>query len=294
MRSNPAFPGDAPVEIDRGPLVSIITPSFQQGPYLEATLRSVTDQDYPLMEYIVMDGGSTDGSVEILRSWAERHDITWRSERDAGQADAIQRGVEMASGEIVGWLNSDDVYLDDHVISDVVKAFDAGVSIVTGAGWHLTEEGKRTSRIPVHADRVSHDVLRCVDWVLQPATFVRRELFLRYPLDRSLHFAFDWDFFIRITQDAEPVVIDRDIAGYRLHPTGKSLSGGGPRRRELLEVTRRYNGRLSLRYATLLVVTRLHTLADALPTRPGRSLRRRLMRFAGTTQRWTNGRGIQW
>jgi glycosyltransferase involved in cell wall biosynthesis len=282
------------VQIDRPPLVSIITPSFNQAPWLEATLRSVAMQDYPAVEYIVLDGGSTDGSVDIIRRWAESHDITWRSERDAGQADAIQRGVEMASGEIVGWLNSDDVFLDDRAISDVVAAFGPGVSIVTGAGWHLTEDGERLRRIPVYPDRVTHEVLQCVDWVLQPATFVRRELFLKYPLDIGLHFAFDWDFFIRITRDAEPVAIDREIAGYRLHRSGKSVSGGSPRKRELLEVTRRYNGRFSVRYVTLLCATRLHILADALPTRPGRFLRRRLNRFANWTHRRTNGRGIQW
>ena len=213
------------------PLVSIITPSFNQAPYLEATLRSVALQDYPRIEHIIMDGGSSDGSVDVIRRWAESHDITWQSERDAGQADAIQRGAEMASGEIVGWLNSDDVYLDDRAISDVVAAFDGGLSIVTGAGWHLTEEGERLRRIPVYPDRISHDTLRCVDWVLQPATFVRRELFLKHPLDTSLHFAFDWDFFIRITRDAIPIAIDRDIAGYRLHRAGKSVSGGSRRQR---------------------------------------------------------------
>ena len=276
------------------PLVSIITPSFNQAKYLEATLQSVAIQDYPRIEHIVMDGGSSDGSVDIIRRWAGSHDITWRSGRDGGQADAIQRGAEIASGEIVGWLNSDDVYLDDRAISGVVAAFDTSVSIVTGAGWHLTEEGERIRRIPVYPDRVSHATLRCVDWVLQPATFVRRELLLDHPLDTSLHFAFDWDFYIRITRDCEPRAIDRDIAGYRLHRSGKSVAGGSPRRRELLEVTRRHNGRFSIRYITLLVVTRLHLLADALPPRYGRALRRWLNRFARWTQRLTNGRGIQW
>jgi glycosyltransferase involved in cell wall biosynthesis len=276
------------------PLVSIITPSFNQAPYLEATLRSVAAQDYPWIEHIIMDGGSDDGSVDIIRRWAESHDITWRSERDAGQADAIQRGAEMASGEIVGWLNSDDVYLDDHAVSDVVAAFGAGVSMVTGAGWHLAEDGRRQRRIPVYPDRVSHEALRCVDWVLQPATFVRRELFLRYPLDTTLHFTFDWDFFVRITQDAEAVAIDRDLAGYRLHPSGKSVSGGSRRQRELLEVTRRYRGKFSLRYFTVLSLTGLHLLADALPARPRRVLRRWLDSFARWTQRLTNGRGVPW
>ena len=130
------------------------------------------------------------------------------------EPDAIQRGVDMASREIVGWFDSDDVFLDDHAITDVVASFAPGVSIVTGAGWHLAEDGERLRGMPVYPDSVARDVMRCVDWVLQPATFVKRELFLKYPLDTDLHFAFDWDFFIRITQDAEPVAIDREITRY--------------------------------------------------------------------------------
>ena len=156
-------------------LVSIITPSFNQVSYLEQTIQSVLNQDYADIEYLVIDGASTDGSAEIIKKHASRF-AYWVSEKDSGQADAINKGMARAKGEIVAWLNSDDVFLDEHVVSDIVAAFAPGVDIVTAAGWYLTEGGSRIHRIPVYPERLSYDVLRCVDWVLQPATFFRREL----------------------------------------------------------------------------------------------------------------------
>jgi glycosyltransferase involved in cell wall biosynthesis len=278
-----------------GPLVvSVITPSFNQARFLEATLRSVADQDYPAIEYIVLDGGSTDGSVEILQAWAAEHEVTWLSERDRGQADAIQRGAEMASGEIVAWLNSDDVYLDARVISDVVEVFKSGAQMVTGGGWYIADDGERMEHIPVFWDRLDHETLKHVDWILQPATFVRRELFLSCPLDISLHYTFDWDQFIRLTRAVALTPIDRDIAAYRRHATGKTVSGAGRRQRELLKVTRRYCGVRSFSYLALLPVVATHVVAERLPFWVYRKVARVLNDFAKFTQILTNGRGIQY
>ena len=92
------------------PLISIITPSFNQGKFIEQTILSVLNQHYPNFEHIIIDGGSTDGSIEILKKYPH---LIWKSEKDRGQSEALNKGFEVAKGEIIGWLNSDDVYLDD-------------------------------------------------------------------------------------------------------------------------------------------------------------------------------------
>lgn len=276
------------------PLVSVITPSFNQAAYLLETLESVAAQDYPRLEHIVMDGGSSDGSVDILESWAREHSLEWRSGPDGGQANAIQDGVSLARGDIVAWLNSDDVYLDSRVISDVVEAFATGAVAVTGAGWYVGESGRRVRHIPVFPDRIDFRTLRYVDWVLQPATFVRRDVFLRFPIDTSLHYAFDWDLFIRMSREIAFTPLVRDIAGYRLHPSGKTVSGAGRRQRELLEVMRRHNGRLSAHYALQASVAWTYQVAELLPQPAYRLIRGLLTRIALLSQKVTNGRGIQY
>jgi glycosyltransferase involved in cell wall biosynthesis len=275
-----------------GPLVSIITPSFNQGRYLLETLQSVAEQDYPNIEHIVMDGGSTDDSVEILRAWADSHPVQWQSGPDDGQAAAIQHGVEKATGELVAWLNSDDTYLDPFVVSAAVAEYRKGATVVTGGGWYLTEEGSRLIPIPVYASRLSHEVLRCVDWVLQPATFIQRDLLLKCPLDVTLHYAFDWDLFIRLSERATFAPVEAEWAGYRLHDSGKTISGGSRRRRELLKVARRYHGR-SVRYAMMKVFDLGFRTAESLPAKPRRAAVRLLDSIARLSHNVTGGRGIQ-
>lgn len=274
-------------------LVSIITPSLNQAPFLDQTLRSVADQDYRHVEHIVMDGGSTDGSIEIIRSWAESHPVRWRTGPDSGQADAIQRGVAMARGSIVAWLNSDDIYLDRQVISDVVELFEKGAEMVTGGGQYLSEAGERLRHIRVRANRMDHGRLRCSDSILQPATFFRRAVLLTCPLDTDLHYAFDWDLFIRLSAHAKFTPIHRDIAGYRLHPTAKTVSGGDRRRREILAVTRRYHGRYAPRALLTLAVLSLYRVADTLPAPADRLVLRILGRLIWATHELTRGHGIQ-
>jgi glycosyltransferase involved in cell wall biosynthesis len=281
-------------EFGAPPLVSIITPSYNQVAFLPDALTSVAQQSYPHIEHIVLDAASTDGSAELVREWAATHQVVWHSEPDKGQADAIRKGAQLATGEIIGWLNSDDTYLDNDVIADVVKAFGPGAEIVTGAGWYLDESGTRIERIPVFVDRLDYETLKHVDWVLQPATFVRRDLFLSCPIDTSLHYAFDWDLFIRLAERARFTPIDREVAGYRRHGTGKTVSGGARRQRELLLVTRRYQGRYALGSLLLHLMTGMYALAERMPSLPQRKVVGLLTRFAKLTQLVRNGRGIQY
>jgi glycosyltransferase involved in cell wall biosynthesis len=122
LDKTPQLTGDI-IELSRinKPLVSIVTPSYNQGRFIEATLLSVRNQDYPNIEHLVIDGGSSDNTVEILEKYEKVYNLKWISEPDKGQSDAVNKGFERARGLIIGWLNSDDIYIDQQVISYIVS-----------------------------------------------------------------------------------------------------------------------------------------------------------------------------
>jgi glycosyltransferase involved in cell wall biosynthesis len=152
--------------------ISIITPSYNQAAYLEQTLRSVLEQDVPGMEYIVIDGASTDGSVEIIQRYANRL-AYWISEKDRGQAEAINKGFARAKGEIVAWLNSDDYYLPGAVAA-ALKAFDENPDVVLVYADMLAvdEQGQTTNELKYRS--LTLEDLLCFQIIGQPAVFMRR------------------------------------------------------------------------------------------------------------------------
>jgi glycosyltransferase involved in cell wall biosynthesis len=156
------------------PLVSIVTPSFNQARYLEATLRSVLGQDYPNMEYLVVDGASSDGSIEIIRRYADR--LTWWvSEKDSGQSEAINKGLHRARGEFIGWLNSDDLYLPG-AVSAAVKVFQSHpqAGLVYGDAQAIDADGKPFN--VMRARQYSLADLMAFNIICQPAAFMRRSV----------------------------------------------------------------------------------------------------------------------
>ena len=178
------------------PTVSIVTPSFNHAKFLEATIRSVVCQGYPNLDYLIMDGGSTDESVAIIRRYASALSY-WVSESDAGQADAINKGWRRAQGEILAYLNSDDLYLP-HAIRRVVECFvqHPEVDLVYGSLQVVDEQGRPAGK-SVEVPDVS------LSWLLrrpipQPTMFIRRSVVERIGLfDPSLYYVFDWDFCLR-------------------------------------------------------------------------------------------------
>jgi len=222
--------------------ISVVTPSFNQGRFLEETILSVLGQGYPDLEYIVMDGGSADGSVEIIERYGEQL-AYWVSEPDAGQAAAINRGFEKATGDVLCWLNSDDLYLPG-TLRYVAEHLDpASAELVFGNCVHAVEETGEVSGSDVVGEHRSSD-LRLNDYVIQPSTFWTRQAWERVgPLDERLHFAFDWDWFIRALEAGvrfTPHV--RPLSVYRIHPEHKTAAGADDRRREIAEVMRRHAG----------------------------------------------------
>jgi GT2 family glycosyltransferase len=218
-------------------LVSIITPSFNQASYLEQTLRSVLDQGYARLEYIVIDGGSTDGSPEIIKKYAPRL-AYWVSEKDSGQAEAINKGMTHAQGEIVAWLNSDDYYLPGAVQS-AVQAFEQNpdAALVYADMHAVDEEGRVINALKYR--QLTLDDLLSFQIIGQPAVFMRRAAFEKAGgLDPSFHFLLDHHLWIRIARQGSILHIDQTWAAARYHAAAKNranAAGFGPEAFRILE-----------------------------------------------------------
>lgn len=201
------------------PRVSIVTPSYNQAAYIEATIRSVLLQGYPNLEYIVMDGGSTDGSVDIIRKY-EPYLAYWTSGSDRGQADALSKGFERATGQILGFVNSDDILLPDALLA--VARFlmrHTTVHLVVGKSLLVDSDGRTI--MPVMGLPPSfHSLLfsGCRGFK-QPATFWSREAFFEVGgLDTSFPLTFDFEFFLRLVRKYSAHRINQYVAAFRIHP----------------------------------------------------------------------------
>ena len=204
------------------PLISIVTPSYNQARYLEQTLRSVLDQSYRNVEYIVMDGGSSDGSPEIIKKY-ERRLKFWKSEKDDGQADAVYRGFEISTGEVLGYLNSDDYYLPG-ALQVVAECFanEPGIHWLIGGCVTVNSGGKKITKF-YGAAQDYDSLLNSGPVFYQMACFWRRgDFFQLGGFDRSLHFCFDYDLFLRLARQSPPAVSHKILAAYRAHGDSKT------------------------------------------------------------------------
>lgn len=225
------------------PRVTLVTPSYNARPYLGAAIRSVLDQDYPDIEYLVMDGGSSDGTVELLREFGDR--VHWVSERDGGQADAIARGFERTSGAILGWLNADDA-LKPGAVRTAVAALQAhpGAALVYGQADFIDGAGAPIGPCTVVEPYSRHRLLHYGDYIIQPAAFFTRAAYAAVGgLDTSLHWAMDWDLWLRLSQQYDVLAIEEDLASYRWLGSNKTAEGGHARLAEVETVARRYGCR---------------------------------------------------
>jgi len=224
------------------PLVSIITPSYNQSHFLEETIQSVISQDYANLEYIIVDGGSTDRSVEIIQQYADRIDW-WVSEPDRGQTDAINKGFKKANGEILAWLNSDDTYLPG-AVSEAVTYLqnypDSGM--VYGDANLISAEGYLLGKFPARQTDYPR-LRRGYVHIPQQASFFRTKLWKQVgPLDPSFYFAMDYDLWVRLAKISRLAYYPRLWANFRLHGDAKSVSDDDRCWPEMLRVHYREGG----------------------------------------------------
>ncbi len=233
------------------PLVSIVTPSYNHAKYIEQTLLSVKNQDYPNIEHIVCDGASRDNTSEILKSYEAKYNLRWISEPDRGQSEAINKGFRMARGEVIGWLPSDDVYFDRQVVSYVVAQFRnyPEVEVIYG------------NDVSIDTDNNIFRIRRVFDWdynrllrgqsLSQPATFFRGEVVRQNKLDESLNFCPDFEFWLRLGKSYHFKHVNRILAGNRVHRARKRIAGRSSALHEDREVLKKYGQKFGLTYYLL-------------------------------------------
>jgi glycosyltransferase involved in cell wall biosynthesis len=234
-----------PDDTRRWPRISVITPSYNQGQFLGECLDSVFRQDYPDLEVLVIDGGSTDGSVGIIKANEPRL-AYWCSEPDAGQGDAINKGLRLATGELVAWLNADDSYLPG-ALTRVARAYQQNphASFYFGDGLRVDKNGDPVGGF-FPGGHVGFDLRALVyglNCLLQPATFINRASLSEVgPLDPALRYGLDTDLWIRLAAHAPPSPVAAPLAASREYPETKTATGSFARVEELRQIAERYGG----------------------------------------------------
>jgi glycosyltransferase involved in cell wall biosynthesis len=209
------------------PLVSIITPSYNQGEFIEDTIRSVINQTYTNIEYIIMDAKSTDSTIKILEKYKDKSNIKIVIEKDKGQSDAINKGFKLASGEIIGWINSDDVLKLD-CVENIVNAFNnnKAAAIVYGDIEHIDEQGNFIKRV-IPRELTYDSLLNVHPDVVQPGSFYKGDYVREVGyLDENIHFAMDYDLWLRLLKKGKAIRLNAVLAEFRLQSNSKTVGSG--------------------------------------------------------------------
>lgn len=256
------------------PKISIVTPSYNQGAFLERTILSVVEQDYPRLEYVVIDGGSSDDSGDIIRRYGD-HIAYWCSEEDRGQSHAINKGFDRTDGELLGWLNSDDV-LEPGALATVAEAWKANpqAGAFVGHGAKVNRRGK-IEYYKKPGDLTVEGLYRWMDGnnFMQPSCFFTRQAWIAAgPLDETVHYALDLDLWLRMASEFEFVPIDALLSRALIHQDAKTTAQFNRMIVDIALVIIRHGGEELAR-------PHLDRLADRLSDYESRSLRRRVDRL---------------
>jgi glycosyltransferase involved in cell wall biosynthesis len=242
--------------------ITVVTPSFNQGRFIEETIKSIISQEGNFfLEYIIMDGGSTDDTVEVIKKYerllrekkypvrCKGVEFSWVSEKDKGQAHAVNKGFKLATGEVLGWVNSDDTYMPG-AIAKALEYFEKNkdAMMVYGEGYYIDEHGKTIERYktePFNYQRLAEHCFIC-----QPSAFLRRRVLdeVGY-LDEGLHFCMDLDLWIRIGKNRQIGYLNEYLATSRLHSDAKTVAKTKDAYIELIKTIKKYYG-----HVTVLVI----------------------------------------
>jgi len=213
------------------PKISIVTPSLNQGQFIEATIQSVLSQEYPNLEYLVVDGGSSDDTLDILRSYVGS--LKWISEKDKGQTDAINKGLNLASGEILAYLNADDVLLPGTLfkVAGIFSKY-PDVMWLTGRCRIVDEQGSEVRRLITIYKNIllslhSSSLLLMTDYISQPSTFFRADAYRQLgKFDENLHYAMDYEYWLRMNSVYRLQITPEYLSSFRVHLFSKNTNVG--------------------------------------------------------------------
>jgi glycosyltransferase involved in cell wall biosynthesis len=218
------------------PLISVITPSYMQGEFIDACIKSVKHQSYENIEHLIFDAQSSDNTDAVVKSHLGTYNLYYFSEPDKGQANAINKGLDHAQGDIICWLNSDDLFHNEHVLAKISNLFQKHpqIDIITGGGIYITQDGRWLEDIPVNKKAGSLQFMKRACLTLQPSTFWRKT---DLRLDETLHYAFDWKFFLdMLLQQQQFLVIPDKLSQYRMHGESKTFQDSAKRKKEIIRV----------------------------------------------------------
>jgi glycosyltransferase involved in cell wall biosynthesis len=219
--------------------ISIITPTFNMGHYIEQNIKSVLSQTHKEIQHIIIDNNSQDYTEALVNKYIKQYKLVYLREGDTGQANAINKGLNMATGDIICWLNADDYYYSDRSLEMVIKAFEGNkwADVVTGKGVYVNADGKvlKVIQLPRSIDELSFH-----DPILQPATFWKRN---QYRLKEKYNYVFDWVMFLdSLRLGMRFYALDEILAAYRMDGKNKTALDTASRKYEVYEVNLEYNG----------------------------------------------------